>query len=251
MPSVRPIAVLASLGLAACAATRSPDVRLPAAFEAVHAPAATAAPAPAPALDRWWTAFGDPQLTALVEQALAANPDARSAAARLREARASRASVLAEFLPQGDLTGSARRTHNHQISGTLVDIPGFSTSGTSERYSANFDVSWEVDLLGRFFPGVPLPHFDFGIDRQYWEANLDLTYDFGHTSILVPYVGVGANYAHAHAKLRGPFPENGESEDDFGANVLAGVRIGRYVFVQAKKEAGGGDLFVLTAGLRF
>jgi opacity protein-like surface antigen len=108
-----------------------------------------------------------------------------------------------------------------------------------------------VDLLGRFFPGVPLPNLGFEIDRQYWEANLDLTYDFGRTATLIPYVGVGANYAHAHVKVRGPFPENGNSEDDFGANVLAGVRIGRYVFVQAKKEAGGGDLFVLTAGVRF
>src|SRR5690242_11990074 len=145
MLSVRPIAVLACLALAACAAKRSPDVRLPAGFEAPQAAA------DAVALDRWWTAFDDPQLTKLIDQALAANPDACSAAARLREARAARSSALLEFLPQGDLVGSARRTRHEQISGTLANIPGFSTSGVSKTYAADFDVSWELDLFGRIF----------------------------------------------------------------------------------------------------
>jgi hypothetical protein len=114
--------------------------------------------------------------------------------------------------------------------------------------SSDFDAL--ANLLGRFFPGG-FPGFRVEVDRQYWEVNLNLTWDFTRTGLVIPYAGVGANYAHAHVKLRGPFPENGNSEDDFGANVLAGVRIGRYVFVEAKKEAGGGELFALTAGVRF
>ena len=84
--------LLAGLALAGCASGPKPrpDLRLPAAYEAP----APAAPAQAVALDRWWTTFADPQLDALVDQALAANPDARSAAARLRKARATRASKL-------------------------------------------------------------------------------------------------------------------------------------------------------------
>jgi hypothetical protein len=58
---------------------------------------------------------------------------------------------------------------------------------------------------------------------------------------------VGINYARSRVEVFGLE----EEDDDVGANVLAGVRIARRVFVQAKKEAGGGDLFVVTAGVRF
>lgn len=140
------LAVLAALALAACASNPTADVRLPTAFEAPQP-----APATAVDLDHWWTAFNDPQLNALVEDALARNPDAKSAAARLAEVRATRTSALLQFLPQGDLAGSARKTHTEQLNGTAINIPGFSTSGDSEAYSANFNVSWEVDLFGRIF----------------------------------------------------------------------------------------------------
>ncbi|WP_411286734.1 efflux transporter outer membrane subunit [Phenylobacterium sp.] len=146
MRHLTPAAVLACLALAACATPRQADVRLPGAFEAPAAPPATAV-----ALDRWWTAFGDPELTTLIEQALVANPDARSAAARLAEVRAQRTGALVQFLPQGGLRAQARQTETDQLSGTRINIPGFSTSGRSEAYSADFNVSWEVDLFGRAF----------------------------------------------------------------------------------------------------
>jgi multidrug efflux system outer membrane protein len=142
----RPAALLACLALAACASARPPETPLPAAYEA--APGGGLA---SETLDRWWVAFNDAQLTSLVEEALARSPDARSAAARLDEARATARSALTRFLPQGDATGQASKTHTEQLAGTAVNIPGFSNSGDSERYSADFDVSWEVDLFGRFF----------------------------------------------------------------------------------------------------
>src|SRR4051812_12478402 len=93
--------LIAALALASCASVRKADVRLPAAFEAPQA--AAGAPAGAVALDRWWLAYGDPELTGLIDQALAANPDARSARARLDEARATRASALLQTLPTGEI----------------------------------------------------------------------------------------------------------------------------------------------------
>jgi NodT family efflux transporter outer membrane factor (OMF) lipoprotein len=141
-----PLAGLACLALGACASTRDVDTRLPAAFEAP-----VSAPAGAVALDTWWRAFDDAQLTALIERALAASPDARSAAARLREARATRAGALTAFFPQGDIRGSTTRTDSEVIAGTAINIPGFSTGGVSKSSSANFDVTWEVDLFGRIF----------------------------------------------------------------------------------------------------
>lgn len=148
MRPLRCLSLAATLALCACAHARKADVRLPAAYEAPQAQAATV---PAAALDRWWTTFDDPELAGLVDSALAANPDARSAAARLAEARATAASALTRFLPQGDASGSARRTHTTQLSGTAINFPGFSSSGTSEQDAANLNVSWELDLFGRLF----------------------------------------------------------------------------------------------------
>jgi multidrug efflux system outer membrane protein len=145
-PAPFALATLTVLALAACAHPRAADVRLPGGYEALDG-----APAGAIALDTWWTAFGDPELTTLVEQALARNPDVRTASARLDEVRAQRTGAIFQYLPQGDATASGRKTHTKQISGTVANIPGFSTSGTSEQYAANFNVSWEVDPFGRGF----------------------------------------------------------------------------------------------------
>jgi NodT family efflux transporter outer membrane factor (OMF) lipoprotein len=148
MRLIRSAILFASLTLAACASPRAADVRLPAAYEA---PQPNAAAPTAAALDHWWTTFGDPQLDSLIGSALTANPDARSAAARLREVRATATGTLLQYLPQGDATGSAKRTHTTQLSGTVFEFPGFSTSGTSESAAANLNVSWELDLFGRIF----------------------------------------------------------------------------------------------------
>ncbi|KQV54928.1 MULTISPECIES: TolC family protein [unclassified Caulobacter] len=137
-------AVLTGAGLSACTTpARQVDARLPAAYEA---PRGT--PLPSQALDQWWAAFNDPVLNDLVTTALAQAPDARLAAARLEEARAVRQGQIRQiYIPQTPLVGSAKRTDTDIIdqSGT----GGFTQGGVSKTYSANFDVSWELDLIGR------------------------------------------------------------------------------------------------------
>ena len=160
-----PLVALACLALSACASTRSVDTRLPAAFEAPPA-----APAGAVALDTWWTGFNDPQLTGLIEQALAASPDARTAAARLQEARATRQGALTNFLPQGNIRGSASKTDSRVIDGTRVSIPDFSTVGDSESYGVNFDVTWEIDLFGRVFAARRAANAEMAAARLDYEA---------------------------------------------------------------------------------
>ncbi|HVK41860.1 MAG TPA: TolC family protein [Phenylobacterium sp.] len=159
-----PLVVLACLALSACASTRSVDTRLPAAFEAPTPPAG------AVALDTWWTGFNDPQLTALVEQALAASPDARTAAARLQEARATRQGALTAFFPQGNIRGSASKTDSKVIDGTRISLPDFSTVGESESYGVNFDVTWELDLFGRVFAARRAANAEMAAARLDYEA---------------------------------------------------------------------------------
>ncbi len=166
MRPVLPIAVLASLALAGCVSPRKADLRLPTAYEAP----VSSAPAGSVALDRWWVNFNDAQLTGLIEQALVANPDAKTAAAKLREVRAQRISAIAQYLPQGDATYQGRRTTTTQLSGTTADIPGFSTSGVTEAYSGAFNVSWEVDLFGRAFAATRTANAEVAAARFDYEG---------------------------------------------------------------------------------
>ncbi len=142
---------MATLALAGCASPRDPDLRLPAAFEAPAGASAAAPPPGALALDTWWTAYNDAELTALIEQALARNPDIRTARSRLDEVKAQRTGSILQYLPQGDATLQGRRTDTDQIGGTAANIPGFSTAGVSKQYQSAFTVNWEVDPWGRGF----------------------------------------------------------------------------------------------------
>ena len=139
---------LGGLALTACVSTPrpTPDTRLPAGYEA---PAG--ASLPQASLDRWWTSFNDPQLTTLIETALEKAPDARSAQAVLDEARAVRKGQVRQlYIPSTPLTGSAGRTHTEILSQTVPtgSFP-LTKGGDSDSYAANFDVSWELDLIGR------------------------------------------------------------------------------------------------------
>jgi outer membrane protein, multidrug efflux system len=156
---------MAALALAGCASPRDPDLRLPAAFEAPAGP-----PAGAIALDTWWTAYDDPELTALIEQALARNPDIRTARARLDEVRAQRIGAILQYLPQGDATASGRRTDTEQIGGTAANIPGFSTAGVSKQYQAGFTVNWEVDPWGRGFVAYKAANAELDRARYAYEV---------------------------------------------------------------------------------
>lgn len=155
----------AATTLTACApklGLPTPDTRLPLAYEAKSG---ASAPSASQTLDRWWLLFDDAQLTGLVDQALLASPDVRTAMARLREARANRSQALFAYDPQGNLGASASEQYiNSDLGGisgpgsAVVGSGGVSTgpiggaslySGEQRQYGAAFNVSWELDLFGR------------------------------------------------------------------------------------------------------
>lgn len=139
---VRALAALTFLLPAACAPTvklGSPAVGLPAAYETVPAQQ------DAVALDRWWLAFADSQLSSLIETALVRSTDARTAYFRLSEARAIRSANRAQRLPTGSLSGSVKTQGGRQFEGT--DLLG--QTARSDSQSASFSPSWELDLFGR------------------------------------------------------------------------------------------------------
>ncbi|WP_375782391.1 efflux transporter outer membrane subunit [Croceicoccus naphthovorans] len=94
-----------------------------------------------------WREMDDPVLTALIEQALAANLDIAIAEARLRQARAGLDAARGGRLPQVQAMGSATRqrlSENGQL--PVGAIPGFAPEYSL--YDAGFDASWELDLWG-------------------------------------------------------------------------------------------------------
>jgi NodT family efflux transporter outer membrane factor (OMF) lipoprotein len=161
--------------LASCAlepSVRQADTRLPAAYES--SAAATGADVD---ISRWWTLYDDPQLQALVDQALADAPDALSAEARLQEALAVRSGALAGYGPQGDIQASATRTDTYPIgqAATFRISPtqsiSLSPSGVTDAGSANFNVSWELDLFGRRAAARGKANADLAAARFDYEAS--------------------------------------------------------------------------------
>lgn len=84
---------------------------------------------------RWWERFNDGVLTALVQRALAANTDIRSAQAALRESRALRDVQAATLFPSAEVSTSVQRSRSR-------------TEGTTDLYEAGFDADWEIDVFG-------------------------------------------------------------------------------------------------------
>jgi NodT family efflux transporter outer membrane factor (OMF) lipoprotein len=94
---------------------------------------------------QWWREFGDPQLDALVEQALRDNPNLGVARARLRRAEA--ATALARTATGPQLSGEAEVTRQRFSEHGLVPPP----LGGAVRDSATLQLnaSWELDFFGK------------------------------------------------------------------------------------------------------
>ncbi len=92
-------------------------------------------------LASWWRGLGDEQLTQLIDTALTAAPDVRSAQARLRQARAAHDLAVAELYPTSGASVGVTRSR--------TDTGAGGTGKTRSLYTAGFDASWEPSIFGR------------------------------------------------------------------------------------------------------
>lgn len=136
------VPLLAALVLAGCATAPAVDPAAvpatPAQFRHAEGHWSVAAPADAQPRGRWWRAFGDATLDALVRQADAGNAGIAQAAARLAQARAALRGADADRTVQVGLgAGVAREA-----------APGArGAAATLGQVGAN--LSYEIDLFGR------------------------------------------------------------------------------------------------------
>jgi multidrug efflux system outer membrane protein len=92
--------------------------------------------------EKWWSVYQDPQLQALIREALSQNYDVRIAAARVLQAQAVLGITRADQFPT--ITGGASAS-NERAPATSIALP-FETSP----FQVNLSLFWELDFWGRF-----------------------------------------------------------------------------------------------------
>ncbi|TSK08194.1 MAG: efflux transporter outer membrane subunit [Geobacter sp.] len=146
----RAVIACAAMGLTGCATVGpnyvTPEVKTPATWQQLDAKGSTRTTGGENYdLNRWWLSLDDTLLSELIEKALSASPDLRSAQAKLRESRARRSVAAADRYPGVTASGSAARSRSSEKSGS---------GATANLFSAGFDASWELDIFGGVRRGV-------------------------------------------------------------------------------------------------
>ncbi len=90
---------------------------------------------------KWWLAFADADLNALMEQVEVSNQSLKVAEARYRQATASVQSARTSFFPSLSATTGATKSRAASRGGATPD--------TTTSYNAGLNASWEIDVWGR------------------------------------------------------------------------------------------------------
>ena len=107
----------------------------------------------------WWQEFGDAELDGLVNRALAANLDLRSAYDRVRAARAVFVERKFDYAPHVQLDAGYTHFDEQQ--------PGFGAARiNAQSDSLGFDAAWEIDLFGHVRRSVEAARADLGAERE-------------------------------------------------------------------------------------
>jgi len=158
-------AIMVVLGGCAVSAPPAPEQMRKDALQGTEVRASWSAGTPAEGAisDNWLASFNDPQLTALVNEALAKNPDLRATAARVEQSAAYARIAQATLLPAINLlgTGGIKAGGGSDISSALQGVM--------------LGVSWEPDLWGRLRYGRN------AADATYASARAD--YEFARQSM--------------------------------------------------------------------
>jgi NodT family efflux transporter outer membrane factor (OMF) lipoprotein len=114
----------------------------------------------------WWHLFNDPMLDSLVSRVLHCNYDLKTAAAKIREARALFRIQEANMWPNVAFQGYYTREQfsNNSIGSLLPGVQGQQPGSTTPRgisfsrgqdlFQGAFDASWEIDLFGGILRGI-------------------------------------------------------------------------------------------------
>ncbi|MDE1181842.1 TolC family protein [Paraburkholderia sp.] len=143
------IAAVAAAGLALGGCTVGPDYH--GAPTVAHADTFKRAPqgivSTGPGVAAWWVALNDPELNALIDDAIKNSPDLHAAEARVRESRAGLQHAKSNGAPKLSADAAMVRMREPNLS----SLEGGSSSGGQgpvDLFLTGFDASWELDLFG-------------------------------------------------------------------------------------------------------
>lgn len=163
---------------------RPPAAVAPDWIEAEH-PAVQRAPL---ASGDWWSVFGDPTLSALIQEAYEQNPTLRVVGARVLEARAGQAIAVGNIFPQTqEAIASYARVNLSPNLPPFNRLAGTLPNGTLPLAFSNwffgFNLSWELDLWGRIRRNV-----------ESTNANLDASVEDYDAALVTLFADVASNY---------------------------------------------------------
>ncbi|MFP3998567.1 MAG: efflux transporter outer membrane subunit [Desulfobacterales bacterium] len=95
--------------------------------------------------DKWWEAFGEPELNRRVASAVKNNPDVAEAAAAVMEARAVMHRTGADRFPSFDIEARASRQGRYEVN----PLTNESRTVETDTFSLSVPASFEIDLWGR------------------------------------------------------------------------------------------------------
>lgn len=178
----------------------------------------------------WWRSLGDPNLTVIIEAALAENTSLDEADARRREARAQRDAIYGRQLPQANIGATAienRLSLNGQL--PVGRVPGLGRD--LSLYDVGFDAAWEIDLWG----GV-------GRAREGAAARLDAATEGRRAAIIQVVAEVARTYFELRTAqaLTTNAIADAEAQADLAAMVAQRERSGaasRFDVVRAEAQA--------------
>lgn len=136
----------------------------------------------------WWTLFEDPLLSSLVKRAVESNLDLQKAEARIREARAAKGIVQADYYPWINNAGGFRRSDAGPANIGSSEALSEQKRNIHNVFDKGFDASWEIDIFG-------------GTRRSVEVANANI--DSAIEDLRDIQISVMAEVAKNYIKLRG------------------------------------------------
>lgn len=136
-------------------------------------------------LQTWWLQLDDPVLNRLLEEAVTGSLDLKTAASRIRQARAQLGIATGRYWPEVDGIGFYSRdrlSENGTSSSVLTD-----TDPTS-LYNAGINAFWELDVFGRI---------DRSVESS--EAFLEASIENFRDVLVILYADVALNYIEVRA----------------------------------------------------
>ena len=188
--------------------------------------------------DRWWQGYQDPQLDALIEEALRESPDLDLAQARMSGAMAAAQVAGATRMPEvsGDvLLNEGRQSYNYLIP------PQALPHGWNDYGLATLNLSWELDFWGKNRSALAAAMSE----QRAAEVEIAQTRLILSTSVASAYAGLVDLYtlrdtAGETLALREKTVALFRQRHEFGLETLASVRQ-----VEARQAAAQGELLAL------